>query len=320
MALSIGTAIDGAMRRTGHVLFRPFEVEKWFVMGFCAWLASLGQGGFNFNLRFPWGPGRLDLGHGFHDLGVAVPLVLTLAGVCAVVGIALVIVLAWLSARGSFMFLDGVARNRGAVVEPWHQFREQGNSLFWFRVVLFLIGLLCMVVIVGVGFGLALPDLVSDHFGPMAVVGIVVGGMLFLPFVIVMAVVMSLLDDFIVPIMYLRGLRTVDAWKVFRHEVAAGYFWNFVVFYLVKFLIGIAVAIIAALATCLTCCIAALPYIGTVILLPLHVFMRCYSLCFLQQFGPGWQVFEDEAPPEPMPGTIPPAQPQGFPEGGPPSQ
>jgi len=28
--------------------------------------------------------------------------------------------------------------------------------------------------------------------------------------------------------------------------------------------------------TCMTCCIAVLPYIGTVILLPLFVFLRAY--------------------------------------------
>ena len=54
--------------------------------------------------------------------------------------------------------------------------------------------------------------------------------------------------------------------------------------------------IIAMVATCATCCIAAIPYLGTVILLPLLVFIRCYSLCFLEQLGPDWQFFARPVP------------------------
>ena len=40
-----------------------------------------------------------------------------------------------------------------------------------------------------------------------------------------------------------------------------------------------------------TCCLVIVPYVGTVILLPLHVFVRSYSLCFLAQFGPDYAPF-----------------------------
>jgi len=30
------------------ILFQPFDVKKWFVIGFAAWLANLGSGGFNY--------------------------------------------------------------------------------------------------------------------------------------------------------------------------------------------------------------------------------------------------------------------------------
>jgi hypothetical protein len=42
---------------------------------------------------------------------------------------------------------------------------------------------------------------------------------------------------------------------------------------------------ISCVAACLTCCIAAIPYIGTVILLPLHVTLYGFTLLFLRQFG-----------------------------------
>ena len=38
------------------------------------------------------------------------------------------------------------------------------------------------------------------------------------------------------------------------------------------------------------CCLAVLPYVGTVLLLPLSVFKRSYSVFFLEQFGREWRM------------------------------
>jgi hypothetical protein len=46
-----------------------------------------------------------------------------------------------------------------------------------------------------------------------------------------------------------------------------------------------------ALACVLTCCIVALPYVGTVILLPFYVTYRIFSLEFLSQFDPDFDLF-----------------------------
>ena len=59
------SVLDPVEQAIGHIrqmLFTPFDLSKWFVIGFCAWLAYLGQGGwphFNFNFndgRHPFGP------------------------------------------------------------------------------------------------------------------------------------------------------------------------------------------------------------------------------------------------------------------------
>jgi hypothetical protein len=65
-----------------------------------------------------------------------------------------------------------------------------------------------------------------------------------------------------------------------------------------KIVIAIAIGILAFLACCFTCCLALLPYLGTVILLPLFVFQRSYSLCFLEQLGPDWSLFPANPLPE----------------------
>jgi hypothetical protein len=59
--------------------------------------------------------------------------------------------------------------------------------------------------------------------------------------------------------------------------------------------IAIAIGIIVMMLIFGTCCCAAcflaIPYIGTVLVLPLLVFKRAYSLCYLRQFGPRFDVF-----------------------------
>jgi len=62
--------------------------------------------------------------------------------------------------------------------------------------------------------------------------------------------------------------------------------------------LALATAIVACLVTCATCCIAAIPYIGTVILLPVFVLLRSFSLLFLRQFGPEYDVWATFVPPE----------------------
>ena len=66
-------------------------------------------------------------------------------------------------------------------------------------------------------------------------------------------------------------------------------------FYIVKILLGLAIGLTVACLVLMTCCIAVIPliipYLGTVLLLPIYVFWRCYSLYFLRQAGSELDVF-----------------------------
>ena len=310
MAISAGSvieAIPAAFRRMARTLFQPFDIGKWFVLGFCAWLAQLGEGGgpnFNFNTGGGGGPGGGG-GGGLGDAGewieehVAILVLVAIGVFLAIVAIGALVT--WLSSRGKFMFLDGVARNRGAVVEPWRRFRVPANSLFWFRFLFGLAILVALAILGGLCLGVAWIDIAREEFGGAAVVAIAIGALGLFAIILVASVINVVLGDFVVPVMYLRGRRVLEAWGVFWRDLATGHIGPLLLFYLMKWLLGMAVGIVAMLACCLTCCIAALPYIGTVVLLPVFVFLRCYSLCFLEQYGPQWRVFqyalEPSAPP-----------------------
>jgi len=297
MAISVTEPIGWALTRTGRMLFKPFDGRKWFVLGFCAWLANLGEGGgANFNpggggpgRRSGGGPGPFDpvMDWGREHVG----LVILVAVVALVAFLAIGLVLTWLSSRGKFMFLDGVVRNRGAVVEPWHRFRTPGNSLFGFRVAFGLAVLAVVLLIAGAGLAIAWPDIQAERFGVMAVAAIVVTSLLLIPAMLVLVLIGALLKDFVVPVMYLRGVRALAAWGILWREVLPGHVGKIVLFYLMRIVLGFGIAVVAIVATCFTCCLTIIPYLGTVILLPIFVFMRSYSVYFLQQFGPGWRFF-----------------------------
>ena len=65
-----------------------------------------------------------------------------------------------------------------------------------------------------------------------------------------------------------------------------------------------AVLVLLGMITCgCACCLSALPYLGTVLLLPVPTFKRSFSLLYLRQFGPDFDLFsaESEPPEDPSP-------------------
>ena len=130
-----------------------------------------------------------------------------------------------------------------------------------------------------------------------AVVMLVLASLVFLPTIIAVSLLFKFTKDFVVPIMYLKGIKTIKAWKDFL-ELLKSNKLNLLLYILFQMLITICVTTFIVALTCLTCCIAgcilALPYIGTVLLLPVLVFCRSYSLCYLSQYGSQFDVFTNE--------------------------
>src|SRR5436309_12107226 len=145
------------MRR---ILFQPFDLTKWLVIGFAAFLASL-SGGFHssFNPFSRWNAreDRRAIAEFFRDFGSVGHMqwwVVALIVIGGLIILALVFVFMWLGARGRFLFTDCIVRNRGAIVAPWKEFRVQGNSFFLFS----LLVALCIIVVVAlVALALFLP-------------------------------------------------------------------------------------------------------------------------------------------------------------------
>src|SRR5213593_454660 len=128
--IEIFTPFGEAFELMKKILFEPFDLKKWLVIGFAAWLASLcAGGGGNFNY-----PSKRDEVQKVNDAISQIPHPILVGAIVLLVVLVLVLIVlcAWLRARGGFMFVDCIVKNRGAVAEPWREFRREGNSYFLF--------------------------------------------------------------------------------------------------------------------------------------------------------------------------------------------
>jgi len=306
--ISVIDPISPAFQRVNTILFKPFDIGKWFVIGFCAWLAFLGQGGGGGGPGGGPGGGR---GGGTPDVqeafGHAKEFVLDnlhwiIPAVIAVVVliITIVVLITWLSSRGKFMFLHCVALNKAEVKVPWRKYRHQGNSLFLFRIVVGIISFVFFALLIGViAFLAIIAARTNAHIGAPAIIALILLSILIIvPVAIAFALLMKFTMDFVVPIMYLRASTCTAAWREFW-ALLTGNKGRFTLYILFQIVIGLAIGIIAGSVGCLfaclllcftcgiACCLMILPpfsigfgYIMTVLLLPLSVFTRSYS-CLL---------------------------------------
>lgn len=322
--INVVEPVSPALERVKMMLFKPFDPGKWFTIGFCAWLASLGEGGggggfnsgFNnsFNNRNSGSGGSAgdSLRHGYHQARDYVmnnlDWIIPAAAAAMILLLAMWVLILWLSSRGRFMFVQCVALDKAEVGEPWNRFEREANSLFWFRLAVGLFGMVVMLPLLAfIAAGIVRMVLRGepDVGGIMLAAGL---GLVLLAAAIVFALIGKLTEDFVVPILFLRGGTCLAAWREFLGLLAdnAGLFTLYILFQIV---LGMAIGVIVLGAVLITCCIAgclmAVPYLGTVVVLPVLVFKRSYSLCFLRQFGPGYDVFPPASPAPPATGLPP---------------
>jgi hypothetical protein len=304
--VSVTLPVSQAIERVKLLLFQPFDPGKWFTIGFCAWLAHLGEQGFRGNYNFG---SRRDVGNireAFEHMRAFVMenlyWILPLAIAVVIISVALGIVMMWLNSRGKFMFLHCVALDRTEVSVPWHKFAREGNSLFLFRLVLGLIGMIAMLPLVAVAVVIVV-GMVRRGEPDIHSILLLVGILLMLIAVgLVFAVIRKLTTDFVVPIMFLRGVNCLEGWREFLRLISANVA-NFVVYLLFQLALGLAtgaLVLVVIIATCcIACCLIAIPYLGTVLLLPVLVFQRSYSLHYLAQYGRAYDVFPPVTAPAP---------------------
>lgn len=291
--------LSRAWGRMTKALFKPFDFSKWLVVGFSAFLAELmdfqGEGGsqnyqshhFEFSdiFAFPQIAWEWLNQH---------PFWFTLIVVGIFFLIALAVVLTWLSSRGKFIFLDNVVYDRAKIAQPWNDYSRLGNSLFLWRLVFGIICFAIFIFFVVTGFIVAY-NIYREVYTVPALVGLIAGLILIgLIIFIITAYISLFLNDFIVPIMYKFNLKTVPAWNRFL-KLLGSHTGSFILYGLLIFALSIIIVIAIVFFGLFTCCcgflVLIIPYVSTVILLPVSYTFRAFSVEFLEQFGEDYKIF-----------------------------
>ncbi|MDA0991307.1 MAG: DUF4339 domain-containing protein, partial [Verrucomicrobia bacterium] len=226
LPISCTSPVEAAWSGMKQILFAPFDIGKWFVLGFSAWLATLcegGGGGGSIQLPTDWDEAMSGGGHDkfVNQLIDAESMLRDNVGIVVSVGFAIFLVIfvislvvLWVRSRGRFMFLDNIVNNRTEIKYPWRAYKEHGNSLFWWS---FGYGLICLavavVLLVVFVFSVVVPCVEVRSFSPAAWPGIWFAAITLPIYLLVIGYIERFLNDFVVPLMYNFDLTATEAWS-----------------------------------------------------------------------------------------------------------
>lgn len=324
-----------AWQAVSKQLFQNFRFGKWFALGLSAWLANILIGNTG-NCSFPVDilntllklSTKSDSSSGltahwpqflasapvqaqattpdFSQILSGSSAMLGVFGVVIIVallaGLVLGLVMLWVGCRGQFMLLDNVLHDRDAVIQPWKEFRSHGNSLF--MPFLMLGGgnlILVFAVIVAVAIFAAVPGLLqSVETWVWVVLGLVF--LLCLGLTILLAILLMLVREVGSVWMYRNG---GTAWDAIRRimNLATEKPADVVLYVVARLVLGVVFWICLVVIGLATCCFGFLPYLNTVLTLPVSVFRVAYNVELVAQFGPEFDVRVPQTPVFPV---IPP--------------
>lgn len=303
MNTNFSQPLSNGFIRMKKALFQPFDISKWINIGFTAFLASLtefwgssGGGGGNsgFNLNEPNWDEFFSFPESAWNWLTSHPFWFGLIITGAFLLVILTVIFNWISSRGKFMFLYNVVNQTDDIVKPWHNFRKSGNSLFWWQFVYgwLVFGIIVLFLIYSFGVfknihnGI-IPDITKYGF----IAGIV---LTFICILIITGYISLFLSDFVVPIMYKHQISALKAWSVFLPLMFRN-MCSFFVYGLFILILKVSTAIAVIFIAVLTCCIGLLlimiPFVGTVILLPVSYTFRAFSLEYFASFGDDFNLF-----------------------------
>ncbi len=320
---------ETAWQRMTIILFQPFDIGKWGLIGFSAFLAILAEGGVSFNNPLPYGNDGTTANHTYQTLPDALHTFKKFTAqlsalpndpwlkVYICVGIAYVViwlVLTWVGCRGEFVFLDNIVRNRAALAWPWQRYAWAGN--IWF---LFHLGVVVVTAIAAAIAAAAFLYLnwtwISNERDPSAgeIGALVLSFSVLFILGLIGTTIKFLIDSLVLPL-YFKQTMSLGAALLAVMSLVFTRPISIFIYVLLSFLISMVAILVTCLVCistfCVTCWVSCFPFIGTLLfslvtcqlILPVLVFKRCFQLGCLEQFGPAYDVFTVEPPPPAAPG------------------
>ena len=276
-------------------LFAAFDAAKWACLAFVAWVSTFVTGvSLGLPLKDP--QSALPVIQSIYERFGSVGFFVIISGCVLVLGL-IALVLMWIGSRGQFMFVDNVVRGRAEVAEPWKRFREPGNAFFKLYVWLVSIPVVAIMLLIMAALLVFMPNFAEAHMPDqvrlipwvLALLGL---GLFWL----VWSLAMLLFRDFGVPVMMVTGCSAGEAGRrvcdIVRNRPA-----DSMLFVLIRVGIAIILGLCMIVVSLATCCVGALPYVNTVLTLPVLVFRQSFVLECLRELAPEYNLLGGEPPP-----------------------
>ena len=298
MSTSYSRPLSQGWDRMKKALFQPFDLTKWFRIGFTAWLAGLTDCHGSSGNSGDSGKANWDEFFNFPqtawDWLLDNPLWFNLIIIGVIFLFIIITILIWISSRGKFMFLHNVANDKSDISKPWHEYKKEGNSLFIWQFFYGWVAAAVFILFIIHCFLTAKELFYSDAHGIVVFWSVTSLVLMFIGYLIVFGYISLFAKDFVVPIMYKNRIGVMRGWMKFL-SLFGRKFFSFILYGLFIFILGIGVFIAVIFFALITCCIGllliAIPYIGSVVLLPVSYTFRAFSIEFLRQFGEEYDVF-----------------------------
>jgi hypothetical protein len=291
-------ASGNAWDRTIKLLFKPFDIGRWFVIGFSAWLAILGKGGASFpDISNFFSKKTPPVGNELQNLTnqllsyLEKPWVIVLIVGVVTFSFIFGILFCWLRSRGDFMFLHHLYQPNSSIKECWQRSQQHAHSLFQWRIVFFVIALGFFAFEGYFIWKQLMSPFISLNYvwSPVLALPLFIHIIVGLVWVIAINVIILFLKDFVVPIMYWQQCSASSAWTNVlalcnQHPFSViGYIFCMLLW---SFVGGLMILIIMLCTCCIAIIPMMLPYISAVALLPYYLFFRAYPIYFLAQWRP----------------------------------
>jgi hypothetical protein len=223
--LSAVEAINPAFERLKTMMFRPFRMKTWLKLGLIGWLAGGVASSGSFNV--PSAPGETprasgksveDFIHSLH-LGNYIPLIVIVVIIALMIAVAFI----YLFSRFRFILFDSVLSTDANIERGWSRYRRQAHRYFAFWLIYSFITWGALFFIVALPLWRAYKhgilqsdDFLGEFFRLLLPIVLAV-----MAFAVLGAVVSSLANDFIVPMLALDDLPIGRAWGELKSAISA---------------------------------------------------------------------------------------------------
>jgi len=258
-------AVSPAISRWQRLLFRDFRIGLLLKLSFVALLAELSGGGGGSGSFHNSGGGHGGGIGGWHPQSTALsPAIVAAIVIGGILAFIIGIVIFYLSCRMKFVEFHIVATEDTSVGPAWRRYGPQTWKLFWVSIA---IGILGFIALAAVAAPIALSLLHQSgeewlHPSGNTILGLILALLpIALAWLLIMALIMMVVRDFMLPVWALEGASVGQAWQRARQVIERA-FGDFAKYAVVKSLLRLAVGIAGGTAWFLSVLVSAIPVVA----------------------------------------------------------